>query len=175
MLSHRSASPTARMAHDRLLSPLPIVMQLFGPVEALGLPEGSEAKRQLEELDNGRLNIGPLDTPGGCMFTVYKAPTQNSKRGESVRRRSFQTRNAPSEPTYPPLPRLEFNPSSGSGSVTCASETEFGDDDDGASITTFDPSITEPDAARQRNLHWSGFSFSSRSTLVQHLASEFLP
>ena len=66
------------MAHNRLMSPLPIIMQLFGPIEAMTLPEGSEARRRLEELDNNRLNIGPLETRDGYMFTIYRSATQES-------------------------------------------------------------------------------------------------
>ena len=72
-VSHRQASDVARQAHDRLTSPLPIIMQLFGPMDAMQLPDGSNNKQRAENFDECRLNIGPLETPEGCMFTIYKA------------------------------------------------------------------------------------------------------
>jgi hypothetical protein len=81
-ISQPRASDIARQAHDRLTSPLPIIMQLFGPTDAMRLPDESNNKQRAEEFDECRLNIGPLETPGGCMFTIYKAPGHESGHSE---------------------------------------------------------------------------------------------
>jgi hypothetical protein len=164
------------MAHNRLLSPLPTIVQLFGPIQAMTLPEGSESRRRLEELDDNRLNVGPLKTVDGYMFTIYKASNLES-RGDAVNNEgcfdvestgehiSLQTLTSTCQAPSRPLPH---SPRSDVFISKLGPAEEATDGADQCRVETSSAS-SQSDVTHG---HYSYRSeFSSRLTLVEHLTS----
>ena len=171
--SHRSTSLASRMAHDRLISPLPILMQLFGPTRGMSLPEGSEARRRLEELDDNRLSIGPLETTDGYMFTIYKASSfeEGLDTEQAADHVSLKTWTSPWRRTMPPFPKSPQSLVSKSqlspGYLGC--RPNDGGIGRSISMKTFLPTSPKFDFTHGHGRYQS--EFSSRSTLVEHLTS----